>query len=238
MAHHQDIGGKSPGSTPARRERDLPGGAADPAAEALRRRAQPNETFFAMLRANVRIPDMFEGDLGAQLAACHTGARASARPRSRNTGRQRSSRPSTELLDYAERLTRLAIEQIPDGEYRFDDYLDNDGDGLDRRSRSRRRSRSGAPTSTSTSPAAIPRSGGLNCVAVLDDVRRLLRGPRDHRRRRSRTTTAATGRSRPPAARARSSTRCRRPPVSARTVTFKRIVDTLFGALAPAVPDR
>ena len=35
----------------------------------------PNATFFALMRANVRLPEMFEGDLGAQLAACNTGAR-------------------------------------------------------------------------------------------------------------------------------------------------------------------
>ena len=40
-----------------------------------------------------------------------------------------------ELLDRAERLTRAAIEEIPDGTYRFVDYLDNDGINPDRRVR-------------------------------------------------------------------------------------------------------
>ncbi|MDQ2901636.1 MAG: hydantoinase B/oxoprolinase family protein, partial [Acidobacteriota bacterium] len=31
------------------------------------------------------------------------------------------------LQDYSERMTRAAIERIPDGEYSFTDFLDNDG---------------------------------------------------------------------------------------------------------------
>ena len=37
------------------------------------------------------------------------------------------------LLDYAERLTRARIAEIPDGTWRFTDYMDNDGIELDRR---------------------------------------------------------------------------------------------------------
>ena len=37
-----------------------------------------------------------------------------------------------DLLDYAERLTRLAIEAVPDGQYTFEDFLDHDGIELDR----------------------------------------------------------------------------------------------------------
>jgi len=31
------------------------------------------------------------------------------------------------LMDYAERLTRHTIQEIPDGEYHFEDFMDNDG---------------------------------------------------------------------------------------------------------------
>ena len=33
------------------------------------------------------------------------------------------------LLDYAERLTRSEIKKIPNGEYCFEDYMDDDGSG-------------------------------------------------------------------------------------------------------------
>src|SRR5207237_10631521 len=38
-----------------------------------------------------------------------------------------------ELLNRAEILTRRQVESIPDGDYPFEDYLDNDGIDLDRR---------------------------------------------------------------------------------------------------------
>src|SRR5205807_3309703 len=38
-----------------------------------------------------------------------------------------------ELLNRAEILTRRQVESIPDGDYSFEDYLDNDGIDLDRR---------------------------------------------------------------------------------------------------------
>ena len=32
-----------------------------------------------------------------------------------------------EVVDYAERLTRAAIRDLPDGEYSFEDWIDDDG---------------------------------------------------------------------------------------------------------------
>ena len=34
------------------------------------------------------------------------------------------------LLDYAEKLTRAEISAMPDGEYEFEDFLDDDGQGF------------------------------------------------------------------------------------------------------------
>ncbi|GIT27117.1 MAG: hypothetical protein CM1200mP41_31610 [Gammaproteobacteria bacterium] len=32
-----------------------------------------------------------------------------------------------EILDYAERMTRAAIKELPDGEFSFEDWIDDDG---------------------------------------------------------------------------------------------------------------
>src|SRR5436190_5906153 len=127
MAHHQDIGGKSPGSTPPDAGEIFAEGLRIPLLK-LYSAGRVNETFMALMRANVRLPDMFEGDLGAQLAACHTGARL-LRDLVAELGTAIVEAAIDQLLDYAERLTRLEIEQIPDGEYAFADYLDDDGMG-------------------------------------------------------------------------------------------------------------
>ena len=33
----------------------------------------------------------------------------------------------SELIDYAERLTRAALRELPDGEWSFEDWIDDDG---------------------------------------------------------------------------------------------------------------
>ena len=42
-------------------------------------------------------------------------------------GTARTRENAAALLDYSERVTRDMLRTIPDGEYRFEDYLDNDG---------------------------------------------------------------------------------------------------------------
>ena len=36
-----------------------------------------------------------------------------------------------EIIDYAERLTRAAVKELPDGEYEFEDWIDDDGIDID-----------------------------------------------------------------------------------------------------------
>ena len=42
-------------------------------------------------------------------------------------GTARTRKNSKALLDYSERVTRDMLRSIPDGDYRFEDFLDNDG---------------------------------------------------------------------------------------------------------------
>src|SRR5262249_11003259 len=95
---------------------------------------EPNETLFAMLERNVRIPDTVRGDLDGQLASCATGVRGVLQL-VEHYGVDVLQECAVELLDRAERMTRAEIERIPDRVYRFVDYLDNDGFDLDRRIR-------------------------------------------------------------------------------------------------------
>jgi N-methylhydantoinase B len=80
----------------------------------------------ALLLNNVRTPEEREGDLGAQLAACHTGAERLLEVCARyGTGRAKEA--ARELLEYSEELMRAFLRQIPAGVYRAEDFLDNDG---------------------------------------------------------------------------------------------------------------
>ncbi len=74
MTHHQDVGGMAPGSTPTNATEIFQEGLRIPLLK-FRDGRRLNETLIAMLRRNVRLPDMLMGDLNAQVAACTIGAR-------------------------------------------------------------------------------------------------------------------------------------------------------------------
>ena len=80
----------------------------------------------ALLLNNVRTPEEREGDLGAQIAACHTGAERLQEICSRY-GIDRAQRAAQELLQYSEQLMRSFLRQVTPGTYRAEDFLDNDG---------------------------------------------------------------------------------------------------------------
>ena len=74
---------------------------------------------------NVRMPEQNWGDLKAQIAAMRTGARKVTEMIDR-FGLETFRAGMTELLDHAEKQARRLIEQMPDGEYFFADYMDED----------------------------------------------------------------------------------------------------------------
>ena len=74
MTHHQDVGGMTPGSTPTNATEIFQEGIRIPLLR-LRSGQTSNETLIAMLRQNVRLPDVLMGDINAQVAACTIGAR-------------------------------------------------------------------------------------------------------------------------------------------------------------------
>jgi len=74
----------------------------------------------------VRLPVKVFGDLRAQLAACHIAERQFVELVSRY-GADTVRLYMEEVIDYAERLTRAAVSQLPDGVYSFEDWIDDDG---------------------------------------------------------------------------------------------------------------
>ena len=79
----------------------------------------------------VRTADERLGDLDAQLAANHVGAAALCRMIERH-GVEAVAHYGRALLDYSQRFMAAAITAIPDGEYRFEDVMDDDGAGWGR----------------------------------------------------------------------------------------------------------
>ena len=129
MTHHQDVGGMSPGSVPPNATEIYQEGIRIPPLK-LREGGEFNDTLMQMLALNVRVPEVFMGDLGAQIAACSVGARR-LRELAARYGQDHSVMLFGELLERSEALTRKALAKIPDGTWRYVDFLDNDGIALD-----------------------------------------------------------------------------------------------------------
>ncbi|HEY3975501.1 MAG TPA: hydantoinase B/oxoprolinase family protein [Candidatus Sulfotelmatobacter sp.] len=123
-AHHADVGGAYPGSMGLCREIYQEGVRIPPVK--LMRSGEMNRDVLAMLLNNVRTPQEREGDLGAQIAACHIGDER-LREICMRYGIERSRRAGDDLLDYSEELMRAFLLRAPAGRYRAEDFLDGDG---------------------------------------------------------------------------------------------------------------
>ncbi len=125
ICHHTDVGGRVAGSNASDSTEIYQEGLRIPALK-LFEKGEINSTLVKMIDLNVRLPDRVIGDLKAQFAACQTGAREMGKLFDRY-GAETAQVYFTELLDYAERMTREEIREWPDGTYEFTDYIDDDG---------------------------------------------------------------------------------------------------------------
>ena len=123
-AHHADVGGTYPGSMGLCREIYQEGLRIPPVK--LIRRGRTDADVLALVLNNVRTPTEREGDLGAQIAACHTGATRLAQICS-HYGLAHAKRLARELLDYSEKMMLAFLEKSPPGAFGAEDFLDNDG---------------------------------------------------------------------------------------------------------------
>jgi N-methylhydantoinase B/oxoprolinase/acetone carboxylase alpha subunit len=123
-AHHSDVGGISPGSMPVAREIYQEGLIIPPVR--LVRRGRIVKDVLALVLANVRTPEEREGDLTAQIAANHV-AQKRLQELVAKYGPRRLIGYGAALQDYTERVVRATLKAIPDGDYRFEDVLDDDG---------------------------------------------------------------------------------------------------------------
>jgi N-methylhydantoinase B len=236
ITHHQEMGGRSAGSTPMDASEIFQEGLRIPPLK-LYDQGEPNETLFAMLERNVRIPDTVRGDLDGQQAACATGVRG-VRLLVEHYGADVLRSCMVELLDRAEKMTRAEIERIPDGVYRFVDYLDNDGFDLERRIRIEVAvTIDGSDFMVDLTGSDPQVRGPINCVpaSTLSAIYYVVKVVTDpsipnnsgcYRPVRTILPEGSIVNAKPPAA------------VNGRAVVVRRIVDAMLGALAPALPDR
>ena len=123
-AHHADVGGMTPGSMPLSTS-IFQEGLIIPALK-LVEKGTIDKKIMRFLLNNVRTPVEREGDFAAQIMANITGVRRTEEL-IKKYGIEVTRFYAKALLDYAERLTRKTISEIPDGLYTFEDFMDDDG---------------------------------------------------------------------------------------------------------------
>jgi N-methylhydantoinase B len=125
VCHQTDVGGRVPGSNASDSTEIYQEGLRIPPLKFYERGVR-NETLFSLIEKNVRVPVKVFGDLRAQLAACHIAEQAVIELAA-HYGTEKLGQYMTELVDYAERMTRAALRELPDGVYDFLDHIDDDG---------------------------------------------------------------------------------------------------------------
>jgi N-methylhydantoinase B/oxoprolinase/acetone carboxylase alpha subunit len=124
-AHQLDVGGMAPGS--------IPSGARDVAAEGIRipplkwqvdGRENPDVVDFVL--ANVRLPEVQLSDFRAQVASLRTGQER-VRHLCGRYGPDVVLDAMAKLKDQSEAMMRSFLASVPDGAYTFADYMDGDG---------------------------------------------------------------------------------------------------------------
>ena len=125
VCHHIDVGGRVAGSN-ASDSTEIYAEGLRIAPMKLYEAGKLNKTIMTFIEKNVRLPVQLFGDLRAQLAACHIGETQFAEIVARY-GPEKTRFYLKEVIDYAERLTRAALEKLPDGEWSFEDWIDDDG---------------------------------------------------------------------------------------------------------------
>ncbi len=125
-AHHADTGGSVPGSMPIASEIYEEGLRIPPLH--ILRNDRIEEPLLKLILNNVRTPDERWGDLMAQIGANRIGILRLQRlleGEGVDLWRERWE----QLLYYSEQITRSVLAQIPEGEYAHEDFLDDDGRG-------------------------------------------------------------------------------------------------------------
>ena len=125
VAHHIDIGGRVPGGSGSDSREIFEEGLRLPPVK-LYQAGVHNLALEEVIRANVRLPDILGGDLAAQISGCRQGAAALAELAQRY-GRDEFAAEAENILDHGRRSLENELRGWPEGEYTFGDVEDHDG---------------------------------------------------------------------------------------------------------------
>ncbi len=235
IVHHIDVGGGAAGSYYAQAREVFHEGLRIPPCKVVEG-GRLNKAVVAIIRQNSREPEQIGGDFSSQLAAMEIGSQA-LRKLATRYGAEGLQAAMDALQDQSDRTMRAMLRNLPDGIYRFTDYVDDDGITdlpLKLECAVTIKGDTAEVDFSGSSPQAV---GPVNCTlnmtasgiycafAMLADGK----------------VMANSGAYRAITVKAEEGTvvsACPPAPVANRMATGHRVVTTVLGALAQAAPDR
>ncbi len=126
FGHHDDVGGRVPGSMPGTAATVFEEGIAIPPVKIYSEGVR-NDAVFTIVRRNTRVPEMLSADLDSEIQACLMGARRMGGLFER-FGREQVEACFQAILDKCRDIYRNELlAKIADGEYAWEDYVEHDG---------------------------------------------------------------------------------------------------------------
>jgi len=235
IAHMSDMGGSAAGG--------VAGGMTEIYQEGLRlpmvklyKSGQLDSELISIIRSNIRIPDKTLGDIQALAACCWTGIERLQKVFAKY-GVETVQAAVEMLLNYSENRIREGLKNIPDGVYTGEDYVDDDGvtsSPVKIQVNIHKKGDHAVVEFQGTSPQV---RGNINCplattyAAVYYTIICMV----------DPSVPANSGCYRPVEVQAEEGlivNPCMPSAVAARTNTSQKIVEAMFKALAPVIPDR
>jgi len=127
ILHHTDLGGRVAGGQAGDSDEIFQEGLRIPPSK-ITIAGQPNRTLLNLIEHNTRVPDLVMGDIRAQMAALNAADTETVKLAERYGVIELKSYMG-ELIEYAERMVRAAIRDLPDGTSDFTEWNDDDGVG-------------------------------------------------------------------------------------------------------------
>ena len=126
FGHHDDVGGKVPGSMPGTAATVFEEGMAIPPVK-IYSEGVKNDAVFTIIKRNTRVPEMLSADLDSEVQACLMGARRMQGLFER-FGKDQVEACFQAILDKCRDIYRNELlSKIADGEYAWEDYVEHDG---------------------------------------------------------------------------------------------------------------
>ena len=235
IAHHADIGGMAPGS--------MIGGMTEIYQEGLRiplirlyRAGELQQDIFDLLLLNARVPREREGDYFAQIAAARLGMRRLGEIVEKH-GAGSVCEGFDQLIERTGMRFRSGIAEIADGDYQFEDLIDDDGCGTEDIRIKLAVEKRGEKISFDFDGTDPQMTGNLNVTmnATMASVCFALQALIDPECPNNQGLLDSVEISAPPGTAVNAVAPAA---VAARAHTCQRIIDVVFGALAPALPEQ